>query len=77
MKKYDVVLMTYQGEGKKGLQRCKGNSGGIVVMTFCLLVHMVEQTAHAVSDKKSFMSLAFTISDVLSSDLHNMFPRTA
>jgi hypothetical protein len=33
--------------------------------------------AHAPSDKKTLMSLAFTISAISSSDVCNIFPRTA
>ncbi len=40
-------------------------------------VWQVERTAHAASNKKTSMSLAFTVSAILSSDVHNMFPSTA
>jgi hypothetical protein len=37
----------------------------------------VERTAHAVSNKKTSMSLDFTVSAISSLDVHNMFPMTA
>jgi hypothetical protein len=40
-------------------------------------VWWVEQMAHAASDKKTLMSLAFTNSAILSSAVHSMFVNTA
>ncbi len=40
-------------------------------------VWYVKGTAYAASDKKTSMSLAFTVLAILSSDVRNMFSRTA
>jgi hypothetical protein len=40
-------------------------------------VWWVEQTAHAASDRKISMSLVFTYLAISSSDVLDMFPRTA
>ena len=40
-------------------------------------VWWVQQTAHAAYDKKTSMSLGFTVLAISNSDVHNMFPITA